>query len=369
NLPPFPGPGWTPDTPVASAITNRATYWNPQLWNFGSKVIVKPYVQEQFGGRWLTFVAAWHPGDKGPQTFMATECWRLASSLPVADPASVTPQNAPVPVATAQMGPVTFQPNASLPAALPVPAQVEPYPGPGAWQSNSVYIQRYQTALTWLAWKLATPELDPGGIDGVCGANTKAAVVAFQGVAGVTQDGECGAGTASALDAKVTALTTGAAGSGAVSGARAWLGPADWYVKTYKKAAPAAWPPPLKRAYLAYTNAARAKLRTAPSAALSPTPFPGSVPVYDAPPTGDGDAVLADEDSGVSGRGRGQRHPPRRKARARPHAHAHKGKGGGGQGRMPAPGASPQQGAPPPQQGATPGMQQSPFPQGGGGGG
>src|SRR5208337_2234419 len=96
NLPPFPGPGWTPDTPVSSAIANRATYWNPQLWNFGSKVIVKPFVQEQFGGRWLTFVAAWHPGDKGPQTFMATECWRLASSLPVADPASVTPQNAPV---------------------------------------------------------------------------------------------------------------------------------------------------------------------------------------------------------------------------------------------------------------------------------
>lgn len=87
TLPPFPGPGWCPDTPVTPTVSSRASYWNPQLWNYGSKSIVKPYVQENLGGSWVTFAAAWHPGDKGPQTYMATEAWRLCAAPPVAPPA------------------------------------------------------------------------------------------------------------------------------------------------------------------------------------------------------------------------------------------------------------------------------------------
>jgi hypothetical protein len=94
TLPPFPGPGWVPDTPVTATVAARAAFWNPQLWDYPSKTIKKPYVQEQFGGQWLTFSAAWHPGDAGPQTYMSTEAWRLADAPPVAPP---TPQpSAPV---------------------------------------------------------------------------------------------------------------------------------------------------------------------------------------------------------------------------------------------------------------------------------
>lgn len=97
TLPPFPGPGWVPDTPVTDTIAQRASYWNPQLWNYATKTIVKPYVQEMLGGQWVTFAAAWHPGDQGAHTYMATEAWRLASAPPVAPPSPVVPAHMPPP--------------------------------------------------------------------------------------------------------------------------------------------------------------------------------------------------------------------------------------------------------------------------------
>jgi len=94
GLPPFPGPAWEPDTPVTTAIAQRAAYWNPQLWNYPTKTIRKPYVQEQFGGQWVTFAAAWHPGSAGAHTYMATEAWRLKATQPQPAPA---PLPAPTP--------------------------------------------------------------------------------------------------------------------------------------------------------------------------------------------------------------------------------------------------------------------------------
>jgi len=94
GLPPFPGDGWTADTPVSQAVADRATYWNPQLWDFPTKRIVRPFVIEQFGGRWIAFRAAWHPGSSGPQTFMATEAYRLATAQPV-QPSPVAPPPSP----------------------------------------------------------------------------------------------------------------------------------------------------------------------------------------------------------------------------------------------------------------------------------
>jgi peptidoglycan hydrolase-like protein with peptidoglycan-binding domain len=174
------------DVPVSPAVVARAQYWNPILWNYGTKTIVKPYAQEQFGGRWLTFSAAWHPGDQGPQTYMATEAWRLASALPMPAPA-VTPQPA--------VGP------AMPPAGVTTPAQVSPYPGPGAYQSNAAYIARYQNALTFLSKARGAPTWDPKGVDGKYGPNTAAAVKAFQAAHHLTPvDGFCGAATAAALD-------------------------------------------------------------------------------------------------------------------------------------------------------------------------
>jgi peptidoglycan hydrolase-like protein with peptidoglycan-binding domain len=180
TLPPFPGPGWVPDTPSCDAVQARATYWNAILWDQGNKAIVRPYVQEQFGGRWLTFAAAWHPGQNGPQTFMATEAWRQATDQPCQPSAPVQPPS-PSPLG-------------------PPPGLVEPYPGPGSWQTDSGYIGRYQAALTWLASSQGRPEWDPKGVDGKYGPNTQAAVLAFQAAHGLTQDGECGLQTAIALD-------------------------------------------------------------------------------------------------------------------------------------------------------------------------
>jgi peptidoglycan hydrolase-like protein with peptidoglycan-binding domain len=99
DLPPFPGPGWTPDTPVTDAVVARAQYWNPILWNYATKSIVHPSVCEQQGGRWLQFAAAWHAGDSGPQTYMATEAWRqvAASPMPTPVPVVVVPPPGPAP--------------------------------------------------------------------------------------------------------------------------------------------------------------------------------------------------------------------------------------------------------------------------------
>jgi hypothetical protein len=99
NLPPFPGPGWIACSPVTADIQARATYWNPILWSFPARKIVKPFVTEQYGGRWITFRAAWHPGNSGPQTYMATEAFCLASSPPSPMPGPPLPVPVPVPPA------------------------------------------------------------------------------------------------------------------------------------------------------------------------------------------------------------------------------------------------------------------------------
>jgi peptidoglycan hydrolase-like protein with peptidoglycan-binding domain len=78
---------------------------------------------------------------------------------------------------------------------------VSPYPGPGAWQSNTAYIARYQHALSYLASVHAAHAWDPQGIDGKYGPHTKSAVQAFQTDHGLASDGQAGAATAAAIDA------------------------------------------------------------------------------------------------------------------------------------------------------------------------
>lgn len=221
TLPPFPGPGWVYDVPVSAAVVDRAKYWNPILWNYATKTIAKPFVQEQFGGRWLTFSAAWHPGDQGAQTYMSTEAWRLASAPPMPAPLPTPPIPVPViptpavvpPPAPAPM-PVPVPPHvmpapAPMPVPVPVPVQpavlvvpgpVGPEPAPGAWKTNATYIARYQNALSYLARARNQPSWDPKGVDGKFGPNTQAAVMAFQRAKALTVDGQCGNQTSAALD-------------------------------------------------------------------------------------------------------------------------------------------------------------------------
>jgi len=200
SLPLFPGPGWVPDTPPSQAVQQRATYWSPILWNYATKTIVKPFAQENFGGRWMTFVPMWHPGDSGPKTYMAVEAWRLATDSAL--PASPT---APPPTP-----PPSAAPSPQSDASWPVPPMVSPYPGPGAWQTNHQYIVRLQRALAWLAHATGNAAFDPQKLDGMSGPLTQAAVKAFQTAHGLTADGEAGHDTAAAIDAAVTALAQGA---------------------------------------------------------------------------------------------------------------------------------------------------------------
>lgn len=174
GAPPFPGPGWNPCATTPD-ITARAQYWNPKLWNFTTKTIVKPFVQEMFGGRWVTFKAAWHPGDNGPQTYMATEAYCMGGAAPPS-------------------------PTPPMPPPGVRPAAVGPEPALGAWKNDPAYVKRYQAALTYLAAIKKQPSWSPQGVDGKPGPHTMAAVSAFEGANGLTPDGQCGSDCSSELD-------------------------------------------------------------------------------------------------------------------------------------------------------------------------
>jgi hypothetical protein len=194
-------------------VASRAAYWNPQLWNYATKQIVKPFTQEQWGGRWLTFVAAWHPDSAGNPVVMATEAWRLTQAVPAADaagPSVPSPDQqsavqtaaakttpAPKPAAAPRTSPGQSGPLAT--ASVDNPGPVSPYPGPGAWSSNAQYVARYQAALTHLGY-------DTQGVDGRFGPHTQAAVTAFQHDHGLAADGQAGAATAAAIDAALLGM-------------------------------------------------------------------------------------------------------------------------------------------------------------------
>jgi hypothetical protein len=221
TLPVFPGSGWEPDVPITPEVSARAAYWNDFLWDTKTQKPRKPFVQENFGGQWLTFATAWHPGDKGPKTFMATEAWRVKQAAPAPAPAPA-PTAAPTPAPAAASAPAptpTAPPEAAPPEASSSPqnapspgaaqaptvtrpasvtAHVLPYPGPNAWQANSDYIRRYQSALVDLGFMQA------GQVDGKYGPTTKAAVLAYQATQpGLVKDGEAGQDTAAALESSL----------------------------------------------------------------------------------------------------------------------------------------------------------------------
>jgi len=174
--------------PVTSAVAARAAYWNPSLWNYPTKTIRKPFVQELLGGQWVTFAAAWHPGSAGPHTYMATEAWRLKAAPPIAPPS-------PGPVAP------SGQPWPVVPSPTSRPAPVGAEPRPGAWQTDPTFIHRYQAALSYIATMFGLPKWNPGALDGKFGPNTSNAVKAFQSDQRLSPvDGKVGNVTAAAID-------------------------------------------------------------------------------------------------------------------------------------------------------------------------
>jgi hypothetical protein len=112
GLPPFPGKGWAPDTPLSAGVASRAKQLQKQLWARGAGT----HKIEQVKGRWIAFLAVPHGGKKG------VEAYHLASEAPVQPaplPAEVTPAIVPAPTAAPAVPVVT----APVPAA---PASVSP---------------------------------------------------------------------------------------------------------------------------------------------------------------------------------------------------------------------------------------------------
>lgn len=161
NLPPFPGPGWTPDVPVSPAVSARASYWNPQLWNFATQSIVKPFVQEQFGGRWLTFKAAQHGTHNGNKV-MATEAWRLASAPPAPGPTPPAPGPQPTPEHPGVNYSYTGQPQDAATIA--------------EWGTKLTSVDAYDIANAWIVrmWEWAAGLTQAGypGVDSVTPSGT-----------------------------------------------------------------------------------------------------------------------------------------------------------------------------------------------------
>lgn len=173
TLPAFPGPGWQA-CQVTPAISARATYWNSRLWNFATKTIVKPYAQEQVGGQWMTFAAAWHPDPRtgAPRAMMATEAWCLKGSRQVMPPPGVLPIRpppGPVPPAPVPppVAPLNYHYNApTSPTAAQLAQQlaaVDP-----CQQANEGLVRQFQSAagLAQLNASAGWDQVSPQGTDG-----------------------------------------------------------------------------------------------------------------------------------------------------------------------------------------------------------
>lgn len=176
NLPPFPGPQWTP-CPTTAVIVARASYWNAILWNFATKTIRQPTAQEQLGGQWITFKAAWHPDPitGNAQGLMATEAYCLGG----APGPSPSPSPSPTP------GPTPEHPgvNYSYTGQPQDPATIQ------EWGTKLASVDAYDINNAWIVrmWEWAAgltqagyPGVDsvtPSGTDGRYGHDANAALV------------------------------------------------------------------------------------------------------------------------------------------------------------------------------------------------
>lgn len=165
GLPPFPGPGWVPDSPPPPAVVSRAFQLLPQLWAQGQGASKT----EQTAGRWITYVA------RMIGTKRSVIAYRLASPTPVST------MHAPVGPPLSTPGPVlvTTAPAPASPTALPTLRLTKPNTkGPSV-----IHLQQ----------RLNIPA------DGVFGSGTQAAVKAFQLAHGLKADGVVGPATWAAL--------------------------------------------------------------------------------------------------------------------------------------------------------------------------
>ena len=171
GLPAFPA-GWQADNPPPPAVVNRAWQLLADLWKSG-----KPgaYKTEQTAGRWITYQAQLHAGNKKGVT-----AYRLR------DPAGpVAPTSSPNPIqqaSTQQQMPAQQQQAAAQSSAV-----LRQGSGMGALAHQGPAVVKVQNALG----------VKPA--DGKFGPGTKASVIAFQKKNGLTADGVVGPATRAKL--------------------------------------------------------------------------------------------------------------------------------------------------------------------------
>ncbi len=186
GLPPFPGPGWVPDSPPPAAVVARAVSLLPQLWGQGQGA----HTTEQTAGRWITYLA----------TMIGTKrsvvAYRL--STPAASPAS--PAGPAVLAPMPDFVPAVYHPApAGAPHAAAVPTSAAPAgpvhvaPSPGLPTLRLTHPNTKGPSVVYLQQKLGI------NADGVFGSGTDRAVRAFQQTHGLKVDGVVGPATWAAL--------------------------------------------------------------------------------------------------------------------------------------------------------------------------
>jgi len=131
NLPPFPGPGWEPDSPPGAGVAVRAAQLLPTLWSRGEGAHAVEFIK----GRWIGFKASRMGSKRG------VTAWRMKKAVTITVPEqpetrtvlvkSVTNPEAPPRIVTVRKKPKEPAPAPVKPAPRPV-VKDAPKPHPQA---------------------------------------------------------------------------------------------------------------------------------------------------------------------------------------------------------------------------------------------
>lgn len=177
DLPPFPA-GWSPASPVTSAMVTRAFQLLPELWARG----VGTWKAERTGAQWVVYQAQQMGEKRGVVAFTP----RTAAQAQAVKPTAAKPAAAPAAAPARSPGVVPV----SAPAPRPAAAPASKYP---TLRLASPYMSG--PSVVWLQQQLKI------AADGKFGPGTQKAVIAYQLRSGLAADGVVGPATWAKLGA------------------------------------------------------------------------------------------------------------------------------------------------------------------------